>query len=251
MKKIVSAALLLCFSNAYCTPEEDALQAKRMEWAKAYLEKQGAPVPDGGIKIIPENEMSQYQVFKEQRLQNKNDIAKLGYINKTHPEIDKFLNLKMIATHDLKKNEINYSPTSTHLRHSINELKMAYTFVGVPQNQMSEFIGVAPYLTYIKGQGWVGAIQLFVSENIGNCSFSENNIKLSHGSIVIAKEDVRNDINGKTTTVEINGTKETGFVYTVEWFDPIFFRKLECGNKVYSQDITKKVIQLAKSIDSN
>lgn len=78
---------------------------------------------------------------------------------------------------------------------------------------------------------------------------SENNIKLSHASIIIAKEDMRNDVNSKTTTVEIMGTPDSGFTYTVEWFDDAFFRKLECANKVYSEGITNSVIKIAQSID--
>lgn len=33
-------------------------------------------------------------------------------------------------------------------------------------------------------------LRIFNNKSVGNCSFSENNIKLSHGSSVIAKEDV-------------------------------------------------------------
>ena len=68
---------------------------------------------------------------------------------------------------------------------------MAYTFVGVPKDDMSDFIGVAPYLTYLNGQGWVGAKQFFIKNGLGSCVFSESNVRLSHGSIVIAQEDVR------------------------------------------------------------
>ena len=73
----------------------------------------------------------------------------------------------------------------------------------------------------------------------------------SGAPIVIAKEDVRNDVNGKTTTVEVMGKPDIGFTYTVEWFDDGFFRKVECANKQYSADITNLVIALANQIDAN
>ncbi|ASQ47298.1 hypothetical protein [Legionella clemsonensis] len=128
---------------------------------------------------------------------------------------------------------------------------MAYTPTPVPFSVADEYIGAAPYLTYLKQQGWVGVIQFFKNNSVGNCSFSENNIKLSHGSVVIAKEDVRQDVNGKTTTVEVMGDENFGFTYTVEWFDDLFFRKLECASKHYSTQTTDAVIKIAQQIDSN
>ena len=46
---------------------------------------------------------------------------------------------------------------------AIAELKMAYTFIGVPQSDMSKCIGVAPYGAYHE-DGWDGAIQFFDNE---------------------------------------------------------------------------------------
>lgn len=249
IKNTISFILLLGASNTFA--DDQALNDARMAWSKAYLAKQGSPVPDGGIKIIPERQMSEYKTFKDQRMQYKKDIAKYGYINKEEPKTNDLFNLHATAAQQYKKYDMNYKPSSSHLRHTIDELKMAYTFVGVPKNDMSEFIGVAPYLTYLKGQGWVGAMQFFVNDAIGNCVFSENNVRLSHGSIIIAKEDAREDVNGKTTTVEVTGTQSSGFLYNVEWFDTTFFRKVECANKEFSEKNTQSVIELAKRIDKN
>ena len=41
-----------------------------------------------------------------------------------------------------------------------------------------------------------------------------------------------------------------GFIYNIEWYDQNFFRQLECLNMAYDPSITKKVIELAKNIDS-
>jgi len=235
------------FSTAYA--DDAAIEKARMEWAKQYMAKQGSPIPDSGITVIPEAQMSQYKHFKKQRLKDKEDIANLGYINKNNEEIEHLMNIKNITSHHYKRYGQDFKPTGTHLRRNINELPMAYTFLGVPQNDMSEFLGVAPYLSYINKQGWVGAMQFFNNNEIGNCTFSENNVRLSHGAVIVAKEDARNDVNDKTTTVQVVGTKENGFLYDVEWFDNTFFRELKCVNKEFSPTTTNLVIELAKRID--
>jgi len=249
MKKLalllVSASLM---TGAYADTDEE-LQAKRQAWAKEYFAKQGMPIPDGGITIKPEEQMATYAEKKEERLRFKNDIQTLGYIKADHPSTNQLLTLNITAKRDLMMHASDNNPESTHLKPSLKQLEMAYDAVQIPA-QTGVFIGAAPYLTYLKGQGWVGNIQFFNNPEAGNCSFSENNVKLSHAGIIIAQEDVRTDINGKTTTVEVMGSPDAGFTYSVEWFDKEFFRKVECANKAYSANITESVIKIAATIDN-
>ena len=249
MKNIVPLMLVLGLNTAYAD-QQDNIEAQRMAWTKAYLEKQGLPVPDGGIKIMPEKEMASYAEKKEERMKFKKDIQQLGYIKADNPSTDQLLNLAITSHRDLIAHGNDSDPESTHLKKSVNDLKMAYTPTQIPSFVADTYVGAAPYLTYLKDQGWVGSIQFFANQGVGYCSFSENNVKLSHGSIVIAKEDVRNDVNGKTTTVEVMGTPNSGFTYTVEWFDDTFFRKVECANKRFSSDLINSAIKIAQSIDN-
>lgn len=253
MKK-TAALLLSCYAltiQAADTGSNEAIQKARMEWSKKYLAEKNMPVPDGGIKIIPEKQMSSYNKFKAKKIADRESVAQYGYIKERSEEAQRLFNFKKFAADDYQIHGNNYKPTSTHLKHTVNELKIAYTFIGVPKSEISELIGVAPYLSYIKGKGWVGASEFFIKQNIGTCFYSENNIKLSHGSVVIAKEDVRNDVNDKPTIVRVSGTEETGFLYKVEWFDNTFFRELSCANRHYSGDIKQQVIDFANRIDSN
>ncbi|MFW2535201.1 hypothetical protein [Legionella sp. 28fT52] len=248
MKTILAAVLLGVIGIGYA--DDADIEGARQAWTKAYLEKNGHPVPDSGVKIISQKQQSNSLDSQKQRLKNLMDIKKFGYINRREPKVEQLLTLKITAANDYKHHGSDYKPTNTHLKHSIDELKMAYTFVGVPKNEMSEMIGVAPYLTYLKNQGWVGATQFFVKEGIGICDFSENNVRLSHGAVTIPKEEVRNDVNGKVTTVDVVGTKKSGFLYRVEWYDHSFFRELDCANKEYSEKIKNSVIKLAVKIDN-
>ncbi len=249
MKKTVLMMLILGSSLAYADQQDDELQAKRMAWSKAYLAKQGLPVPDGGVKIIPEEQMATYASRMEERNKFKSDIQSFGYIQRDNPSTNQLLTISITSERDLMAHGDDTDPTSTHLKSSLRKLKMAYPATEIPASVADTYIGAAPYLTYLKDTGWVGSVQFFKNHNIGNCSFSENNIKLSHGSIIIAKEDVRTDVNGKTTTVEVMGTLDSGFTYTVEWFDDSYFRKVECANKHYSDELTNAVIGIAQEID--
>lgn len=250
MKQIIPLMLVLGLNTTYADQQSDK-ESQRMVWTKAYLQKHGLPTPDGGVKIVPEKEMSSYSEKKEERLKFKSDIQKFGYIKEDNPSTNLLLNLSITSQRDLKAHGNNGDPRSTHLKRSLHDLRMAYIPTQLPSSVVDTYVGAAPYLTYLKDQGWVGVIQFFINNNIGNCAFSENNVKLSRGSIVIAKEDVRNDVNDKTTTVEVMGTPSSGFTYTIEWFDDSFFRKVECANKNYSTDLTNSVIQIAKTIDIN
>lgn len=242
MKKTIIAAMIIGLATSvYASIEE-----QRAEWIRQHFAKQGDPIPDGGVQIIPEKQMSQYKTFRYENERNRKDGAKFGYIKRSSPEASGLLSIKSNA-HKMFANDSDAQSTS--MRHSISDLSMAYTFVGVPHSEMSEEIGVAPYLTYLKDQGWVGAIQYFINSDIGNCSFAENNVRLSHGSVVVAKEVAREDVNGKVTVVTVSGDNDDGFLYEVEWYDQSFFRTLQCANKIFSNDLKAKVIELAKRID--
>ena len=67
-------------------------------------------------------------------------MEKFGYIKDDSPQTEQLLNIKVTAAKDFKKYDSDYSPDNTHLKHNINEIKMAYTFVGVPINEATESI---------------------------------------------------------------------------------------------------------------
>lgn len=245
MKKTIIVGLIIGVSaSAIAGVEED-----RAEWTRQHFASQGDPIPDGGVQIMPEKQMSQYKTFKHENERNRRDMAELGYIKKSSPGAAALLFIQQEPKTFVNKNGGDSEFVSTEMQKSITYINMAYTFIGVPYTEMSKEIGVAPYLTYIKDQGWVGAVQYFVNDKIGNCSFAENNVKLSHGSVIVAKEVAREDVNGKVTVVTVSGDNEDGFLYEVEWYDQTFFRTLQCATKSFSKNATQKVIELAKRID--
>lgn len=228
---------------------QQTIEEQRLQEARERLSSMSLPLPYGGIVVKPAKEMRSYD--HELRKKAEKDIKTLGYINQTTEDIDLLSNIKETAKKQFQTYTNEYNPESTHLRHTIDELTLAYTFAGVPTEEISEQIGVSPYLTYIKGQGWVGAVQFFDNKELGICSYSENNIRLSHGSVILAQEDVTSEVNDKTTVTYTMGTEEAGFVYEVAWYDQTFFHNLKCYNKVFAIDILDRVKSLAKKIDIN
>lgn len=219
----------------------------RTKWAREYFTKKGLPAPDGGVQVVSSSQIS--SLDKNEIQKNKEEYLKNGFISKYNDRAKDLLNFEIFAQHAFK-NKFNIFDESTHLRHSIDELKMAYTFVGIPSNLNAKIIGVSPYLTFIKNEGWVGAVQFFNLDGIGICAFTENNIRLSHGSVMLAREDISEYINGKPAMTDVIGNIKSGYVYHIDWYGSDFFRELECATQEYLPLTLKKVVELANKIDS-
>jgi hypothetical protein len=249
MKKSILVISIMSSIASYALTQEE-VEIKRAEWTRNYFEKKGMPYPDGGVRVVPEKQMASYAAMKEQRERYKKDVATLGYKNANNQRTQSLMTLDITAKNDLAKFSNAINPEDTHIKPNLSLIQFAYTPTDI-SSKVDTYIGAVPYLTFLKDQGWVGSVQFFSMNSIGNCSFSENNTKLSHGSVIIAQEDVNYLVNDKVTTVEVMGTKDAGFTYTVEWFDDVFFRELSCANKNYSSDLKQEVIELAKSIDKS
>lgn len=222
---------------------------EREEWTKQHFAKQGSPTPDSGVTVIPEKQMSEYNTFKEQRTKERADVKKYGYIKQFLPQTQSLLNFKEVSKNQFVAKSSN--PAHEGLRHSVSELEMAYDFKGVPTHLVTKMLGIAPSVTFIPGQGWAGAMQYFEKDGLGNCSYRENNLKFSHGAAIIPEEDATKDVNGKITVANITGEKNSGFLYSVDWYDNSYFRELKCANEKFEPSAMSSIIELARGIDSN
>ncbi|HJY22037.1 MAG TPA: hypothetical protein VJ279_04080, partial [Hanamia sp.] len=98
--------------------------------------------------------------------------------------------------------------------------------------------------------GWTGIAQLFKENSIGVCSYKIENILVSKGAIQIDENTVRHDVNNKITTIDIAGSMNSGFIYTISWYDKTYFHDLECANLAFKPELKDKLIALAKKIDA-
>lgn len=269
-KKLLVVGISALFSFSVIASNQQALTKEEInKLNKEILAKEGIEILEyNEISIVP---ASKY-INSKSITQNANDahIAKKmqeylsmneeqqknGYVKHNEPRAKELLDLKNTASYQKKKYKGVISPESTHIRDSSNDLKLAYTFVGVPPEDIDMSIGVAPYGAYksIKngdgGDGWDGVVQFFDKKGVGSCAFSEHNRKLSGLGVELIKELVSYDIQNRPTVMLVTGTKESGYVYKIKWYDPTFSRELECANMEFSPQIKEKVIALASSIES-
>lgn len=210
------------------------------------------------IKGIKQNANDAHMAEKMQEYLAMNDEQqKNGYVKEKEPRAKELMDLKHVASYHQKKYKSVLSSESTHIRTSRDELKLAYTFVGVPAAEMDVNIGVAPYGAYksVKngddGDGWDGAVQFFDKKGVGSCAFTEHNRRLAHSGVELIKELVTYDVNNKPTVVLVKGTKDTGFIYKLKWYDTTFSRELECANSKYSPKLKAEVTELANRIEAS
>lgn len=258
IKKLWIATTIVYMAQSVASPlSQEEIRNKD----KAYLQKIGINLLDGEVKIISSKTLKA-QVKDDFYLSRINkylamykEQEKKGYVSESEPRAKELLDFKNSASFQFKKYVNEFSPISTHLRSSMSDLKMAYTFVGVPNTEVSENIGFAPYGAYKQtkygdaSNGWDGAIQFFVKDKIGTCEFKEHNLKLAHGGVELIQELISDDIGGKPTVILTKGTNETGFLYQVSWYDNTFSRELSCASEKFNITTKDAVLELAKAIE--
>jgi hypothetical protein len=248
MKKIIIAlSMIPALAAAITTDQIEDAQKANIE----VLKNKGLPTPDEGVKLVPQSSFNVNKWQAKQYLEERNEMKKQGYINRNSDGAYELLNLPEIIEKRKIQQAKYFKGTNSHLRTTPDDIPFAYTFVNIPQDFIEEFYGIAPIGTYVETEpkGWTGAIEFFKT-SFSYCTFSENNMKASHGAAHIAKEEATFDVNGKITLINIDGNQSTGFLYHVNWFDDIFNRNVECASKEFSKEILNNTIDLAKKIDS-
>jgi len=214
---------------------------------KDHLKSEGFN-PDGGVVIVSAKQLAVPDgVKKKWKLQQEEQKNK-GYYSGETARAKELLEMHQTISYEFKASAKDSRPESSHLRHNVEEIKMGYVFVPVPKSEVTNLMGFAAEGGY--DNGWNGIVEFFDKNGIGSCAYTENNLKLSHGTEKIDEDIIRYDINGKITTIDVHGTNESGFLYTVHWVDDNYFRNLECANSKYSARTTNAVIALAKRIDA-
>ncbi len=245
MKKLLVASLCLLptVNHAITEAEKEIFRAENIR----VLKEKGYMTPDSGVELVP-----------RAALRATHNVAytkpnKEGYYNESSPRAHELLHFKeVIRGYKTLEAPMN-KPYESHMRYSIDEMPMAYTLIGVPQEVITEFIGIAPSGAYLDDpiqhvKGWSGAVEFFKT-SFATCAYTESNLYVSHGAARIAEEEATNDVNGKITLIDTSGNPETGYLYRIKWFDNFFIRELECANMTYSIQIKEKVINLANIID--
>ena len=252
-QKLLSLMFLGCMAlpsahadmtNQATSEQEKTLQSSR----QSYLQSQGIALPDQGVQVVPRHSIQLPADLKKQVMKDKNAMLKQGYVETSNPRILELRDINHTAIYEKKKYQNNTDPMSTHLRDTASEIKLAYYFHEIPAKDANSVIGFAPVGTYVNN-GWSGIVELFTKQGLGNCNYEENNLKLMHATIRIPSDIVTHEVHDKITTFDVRGNKKDGFLYTVEWYDDGFSRKLECVAKVYSPATLSTIIEIARRAD--
>ncbi len=223
----------------------DDLKEERMK----ILSELGLPLPDSGIKLVPRSSFGLNADEIKQGIHEEEEMKTKGYIEAITSRPKELIYFKEHAKSEMQQYKNVSRETSTHIRASINDLKLGFKFKGIPPSLAVNTIGIVPQGGF-HPEGWSGAVQFFEAKDIGTCAYAQMSVAVSHTAIEIALEDADYRINNKLTLIEVRGSKDSGFDYKIRWFDDVSFHELECANMNYSDDTTQKVIGLAEQIDS-
>jgi hypothetical protein len=84
-KKLIVALLFpaVAFAGENLGAAKLAQAAKeREEWTRQHFAKQGSPIPDGGVTVMPEKQMSEYKTFKDKRAKESSMVILSSFYRK-------------------------------------------------------------------------------------------------------------------------------------------------------------------------
>jgi hypothetical protein len=201
-----------------------------------------------GINYVSFKKSSLPDDVKNKMLKNQEELNKNGYVENENSYVDFLLNIKKGAAQEIRSYKSNPNMLDTHLKSSVSEIQLAITFKEISFIKKDNVIGFAAVNTYskVKGnEGWEGITEFFTDPIIGTCSYEYDKIK----AVILNKEFTNTMINGKPTHIFIEGTKNTGYLYSINWYTNDRMSMLRCANMKYDRSIMNEMISFSKTID--
>ena len=205
------------------------------------------PQPDSGITIVSGISKAIPKAFQEEEKKRRGQQKAQGFSfsNSSHSKRLIDLSNGIGIKKDIFLNDV--APKSTDIKKSLTQLSLAFSYSGINDESVEHIgfsaIGAWDYL------GWTGVIEYFKTKDLGVCQLSVNNVELSHGAIELDSHVISYEVNNKVTTSYVKGSKESGFIYTVSWYDKTYFRDLECSKKSFDKENISKMLVFANRID--
>src|SRR3989338_8934141 len=134
VKKILTCLtlILLSASTFAMTVEEKAAQEQEN---MKILASMGLPLPGSGIKLVPRSMLNLSAEEIEKGKKEEAEFKEKGYVNTYTNRPRELLNLKTLINKKLKLSEKNTTDTSTDLRKSIQDIKLAFSFPGTSKQK--------------------------------------------------------------------------------------------------------------------
>lgn len=197
-------------------------------------------LPKPGVHIVPADKLSIPKEFLVKANARIKEMKSLGYVEEDSQDARELLDK---GKNSYKYIEPNNDKYDTHMKHNHEAIKMAWSFVPIVRDN----IGFAVAGTYIKG--WTGITEYFNDVELGMCSYLVHNVALEHGGISISDDIVKYLVHDKPSTFDVEGNAKSGYLYTLSWYDPTFFKTLACARKDYDKSVMDKMVKFASKID--
>ena len=131
---------------------------------------------------------------------------------------------------------------------------VAFDAKEINQSLISSVLGFGASGVYLDNQGWTAFVEFFEpkDELAGSvCNYQLTSIALNGTSAIMYDDEVKKDVNGKITSYTVKGNDETGYMYSIDWWDSNYYHLLKCANKSFSKKIMSDTVDLASKIDKN
>jgi hypothetical protein len=215
------------------------------------------PLPTEGLQIIPLAQMDMPEDLKQDILKGKAEEKLKGYQEKDSKYVQFLLNLKRNAPKEISSYKDNHNPLDTHLKSNLSDIQLVFPFNNITWIKSENILGFAAAGSYVKNQpnypngGWTGIVVFFIDSRLGSCSYSFFNLKASNGAILLAKETTEYLVHKKPSSRTIEGSYNSGFAYSLNWYENGAMNELSCANINFDKQIMAKMITLANRIDAH
>ncbi len=204
------------------------------------------PKPGTGVTIVP---ASKAVCPNDEYFHGNNHDYKLSH--STYPlELLKLADEKAFHEAYLKSDfyMTNSDPHDTHLKKNLSQIRLAFPFKKLKAVKNKELLGFAAGGSWLKPAGWSDIVEYFKREDLGVCNFVQHSMKLTRGAIWLKENVVTYDVNGLVTWYFVKGSEETGFLYTLKWYDDEFSYSLECARKDFLPEQRAVMVEFGKKI---
>lgn len=202
------------------------------------------------LQIISEKDFPVPKEIQEETVKRQHEMKQKGYHEENNRYAHYLLGLKRSAPDEIRAFRGTQNKADSHLKQNYQDIKLAFDFKTLPIDK-TKIIGYAPVGSYVKSptEGWNGIKVFFEDKNIGICAYEFTDLQLSNGGVMLTKEYTKYIVHNKPTFISIEGNDESGYVYTIRWYNSIKVSMVDCATPKYDTAVTKKIIALAEKID--
>lgn len=247
-KRILVLALLpvaILVANSYHEYTQEEIDSG-YDWLS---ENKNSSLPKTGdglvIKSLQEIDPDAYKKYLNNRKNNPD-----AWYEEQEAQAQYIIDTVSLSNVNMYAYETKSSKDNTELKKTLKQVPISFKFKELQKSNKLETIGYSPYGMYTKN-GWNGLGVYLKHKDIGACHYKRMFYDYKNLGIFVPKEIVSYDVAGKVTTIYNFGTKSTGYIYNINWYDDEYTNTLECANFTISKDIAANVLKLAQEIDKN